>query len=149
MRFVKYIIGIVLLFLVYDFFRCSKKINLPCDEFKTQLIHKMTQEMNADSILILSGAWRPEIYMDCVKSINFFIYNPSTQTLDFKEINNDVYFENYQNMESLLKEEVRGYFEHLVNGCDISHFDEVNFVFRKPKVLRSGIWIQYYISDTD
>lgn len=108
-----------------DLLRCSVDV----DSIKT-----VTRNLfNADSVVIYSKTIKEEVYFTEIHSPVILIYNAKTNVLDFKSLPTAKYrrFDNFEQIESELKQEGLPVAKSIINNCDMTGFNDLIIEFLK------------------
>lgn len=125
-----YIIFISVIFL----HSCGNSHNKPIEcSFNLLDFEKEIRDLYvADSVTIQAIVIKEEVFFPTWRPIRICIYNPTTQTFDFKNFPEIHYGnENYSSIESLLTMEGLPIAQKIIKSCDVTEFNDMVIEYRK------------------
>jgi hypothetical protein len=106
---------------------------LKCTSELQKFENIIKEEFKADSVRIKSIVLKEEIYFPTLISPLVSIYNPETETLNFKSLSENEYsrFENFQEIEESLKVEAEPIARMISESCEMGKFNDLLIEFAK------------------
>jgi hypothetical protein len=102
-----------------------------CNFDQSAFTSEIKQDFKADSVKMYSQILQEEIYFPKLKSIVIEIYNGTTPILDFKKIDDTLYYGYNVEIEHKLKEYGEKYAERISQNCNMSKFNDIMIIFEK------------------
>lgn len=129
---------------------------IECLNGTDQLGTELGQIYDAEETIINSIVLKEEVYFPTAIVLEINFINPTTETLDFKQLDSVKYerFENYEEIDQSLKKEAER-IVHIVNDkCDVTKFTSIIVIFtRRVKSANleysfgSHLELKYYIEN--
>lgn len=113
--------------------------NLNCDFDLKSLTTEIKSKFNPDTVTIRTVVIQEEIYFPKIICPRITIVNPTTETIDFKTIDeNQTRFNNYEEIENKLKAEGQFIADRISKSCNIADYNDLIIDFVKYQKDRNG-----------
>ncbi len=104
---------------------------LNCDFDLKSLTVDIDSKFKSDTVIIQTVVIQEEVYFPKLICPRIIIANATTGTVDFKTLENQTRFDNYEEIEKKLKDEGQFIADRITNSCNIGDYNDLIIEFVK------------------